>query len=61
MGMHRDGARWNLPEEVIDDRRRVFWEAHAADIFQVSHGLTEHFIERRQTVSHVHLPSTHTI
>ncbi|KFZ02024.1 hypothetical protein V500_00474 [Pseudogymnoascus sp. VKM F-4518 (FW-2643)] len=34
MGMHRDGARWNLPREVVEERRKVFWEINAADTFQ---------------------------
>ncbi|WRT69339.1 uncharacterized protein IL334_006323 [Kwoniella shivajii] len=36
MGMHRDGARWNLPAEVVEERRRVFWECNTADIFQAN-------------------------
>lgn len=35
MGLHRDGARWNLPLEVVEERRKVFWECNAADVFQV--------------------------
>ncbi|KAH7070681.1 hypothetical protein BKA63DRAFT_545166 [Paraphoma chrysanthemicola] len=34
MGMHRDGSRWNLPQDVVEERRKVFWECNAADIFQ---------------------------
>jgi hypothetical protein len=34
MGMHRDGTRWNLPEDLIEERRKVFWEVQAADVFQ---------------------------
>ncbi|KAI0891439.1 hypothetical protein F4806DRAFT_302651 [Annulohypoxylon nitens] len=34
MGMHRDGDRWNLPQDVTEERRKVFWECHCADIFQ---------------------------
>ncbi|PVH82125.1 hypothetical protein DL98DRAFT_653478 [Cadophora sp. DSE1049] len=34
MGMHRDGTRWNLPEDVVEERRKVFWECNAADVFQ---------------------------
>ncbi|KAJ9144638.1 Transcription factor [Pleurostoma richardsiae] len=34
MGMHRDGDRWNLPRDVAEERRKVFWECNAADIFQ---------------------------
>ncbi|WVF69451.1 hypothetical protein IAT40_004228 [Kwoniella sp. CBS 6097] len=34
MGMHRDGARWNLPEDVVEERRKVFWECRTADTFQ---------------------------
>ncbi|WWD21848.1 hypothetical protein CI109_106336 [Kwoniella shandongensis] len=36
MGLHRDGARWNLPEEVVEERRRVFWEAHTIEVFQAN-------------------------
>jgi hypothetical protein len=25
MGLHRDGAQWNLPADVVDDRRLVNW------------------------------------
>ncbi|OAL44454.1 hypothetical protein IQ07DRAFT_521681 [Pyrenochaeta sp. DS3sAY3a] len=34
MGMHRDGTRWNLPQDVVEERRKVFWEVNSADIFQ---------------------------
>ncbi|KAL4970486.1 fungal specific transcription factor domain-containing protein [Aspergillus stella-maris] len=34
MGMHRDGACWNLPQDVVEERRKVFWECNAADNFQ---------------------------
>nr|XP_018263450.1 uncharacterized protein I303_03319 [Kwoniella dejecticola CBS 10117]OBR85608.1 hypothetical protein I303_03319 [Kwoniella dejecticola CBS 10117] len=34
MGMHRDGERWNLPHDVVEERRKVFWECNAADTFQ---------------------------
>ncbi|KAL4939489.1 hypothetical protein BDV06DRAFT_198793 [Aspergillus oleicola] len=34
MGMHRDGACWNLPQDVVEERRKVFWECNAADTFQ---------------------------
>ncbi|RSL96732.1 hypothetical protein CDV31_013336 [Fusarium ambrosium] len=34
MGMHRDGNRWNLPKDVVEERRKVFWECNSADIFQ---------------------------
>ncbi|KAF2153605.1 hypothetical protein K461DRAFT_278410 [Myriangium duriaei CBS 260.36] len=34
MGMHRDGARWNLRQDVVEERRKVFWECNAGDIFQ---------------------------
>ncbi|KAK9350906.1 hypothetical protein V1523DRAFT_418316 [Lipomyces doorenjongii] len=34
MGMHRDGARWNLPQDVVEERRKVFWECNSADTFQ---------------------------
>lgn len=36
MGLHRDGERWHLPSDMLDERRRVFWECHAADIFQAN-------------------------
>ncbi|VUC36500.1 unnamed protein product [Clonostachys rosea] len=34
MGMHRDGDRWNLPHDIAEERRKVFWECNAADVFQ---------------------------
>ncbi|AFR95359.2 hypothetical protein C343_03455 [Cryptococcus neoformans C23] len=36
MGLHRDGARWNLEPDLVEQRRRVFWECHSADIFQAN-------------------------
>lgn len=36
MGLHRDGERWHLAADMLEDRRRVFWECHAADIFQAN-------------------------
>lgn len=36
MGLHRDPSRWNLEPHVVEERRRVFWECHAADIFQAN-------------------------
>jgi hypothetical protein len=35
-GLHRDGTRWGLPDVQVEERRRVFWEAHTTDVFQVS-------------------------
>lgn len=34
MGLHIDGERWNLPDQVIQDRRHVFWECQTIDVFQ---------------------------
>ncbi|OCF39133.1 hypothetical protein I317_07074 [Kwoniella heveanensis CBS 569] len=36
MGLHRDGARWNLPEKVVEERRQVFWAAYAIEILQAN-------------------------
>jgi hypothetical protein len=36
MGLHRDGARWNLPVDVVEERRHVFWECHTIDVFQAN-------------------------
>nr|XP_019009006.1 uncharacterized protein I206_06694 [Kwoniella pini CBS 10737]OCF47787.1 hypothetical protein I206_06694 [Kwoniella pini CBS 10737] len=36
MGLHRDGEKWNLPSDVIEERRRIFWESHSAEIFQAN-------------------------
>ncbi|WVF70366.1 hypothetical protein IAT40_005156 [Kwoniella sp. CBS 6097] len=36
MGLHRDGARWNLPEDVVEERRQVFWAAYAIEILQAN-------------------------
>ncbi|WVQ84767.1 hypothetical protein IAT38_006924 [Cryptococcus sp. DSM 104549] len=32
MGLHRDGSKWNLPEEECERRRRVFWESHVVEV-----------------------------
>ena len=40
MGLHRDGGKWNLPDEVVEDRRRVFWECRSAEVFQVRSSYT---------------------
>lgn len=34
IGLHRDGANWQLRPEEVEERRRVFWEIHAYDIQQ---------------------------
>ncbi|CAG7847734.1 SubName: Full=Uncharacterized protein {ECO:0000313/EMBL:CCA67892.1} [Serendipita indica DSM 11827] len=34
IGLHRDGKNWNLSEEESLDRRRVFWELQALDVWQ---------------------------
>lgn len=32
MGLHRDGKRWALPDELIEERRVVFWECYFSDL-----------------------------
>ncbi|KAM0746216.1 hypothetical protein T439DRAFT_140567 [Meredithblackwellia eburnea MCA 4105] len=32
MGLHRDGERWHLPPEAVEERRRLFWECHSTDV-----------------------------
>jgi hypothetical protein len=34
MGLHRDPGTWNLPQEMRERRRRIFWELHAFDVFR---------------------------
>ncbi|CCM02638.1 uncharacterized protein FIBRA_04742 [Fibroporia radiculosa] len=34
IGLHRDCARWNLPEDVVNRRRAAFWNIFAADAWQ---------------------------
>jgi hypothetical protein len=36
MGIHRDGACWNLPRDAREERRRLFWETYSEDIFQAN-------------------------
>ncbi|KLT43595.1 hypothetical protein CC85DRAFT_301200 [Cutaneotrichosporon oleaginosum] len=36
MGLHIDGRRWNLPPDVAEERRHVFWECHTIDVFQAN-------------------------
>ncbi|KAJ7065067.1 fungal-specific transcription factor domain-containing protein [Mycena amicta] len=33
-GCHRDGSRWGLPQQDLEERRRVFWETHMYDRIQ---------------------------
>lgn len=32
MGLHRDGKRWALSDEMIEERRLVFWECYFSDL-----------------------------
>ncbi|WRT66045.1 uncharacterized protein IL334_002997 [Kwoniella shivajii] len=34
MGLHRDGLKWGLPADIVEERRRVFWEIHTEETFQ---------------------------
>ncbi|WVQ66830.1 uncharacterized protein L199_005021 [Kwoniella botswanensis] len=34
MGLHRDGLKWGLPEDIIEERRRLFWDIHTEETFQ---------------------------
>lgn len=36
MGVHRDGMRWNLSPEDVEERRLLFWNMNAADVFQAN-------------------------
>lgn len=45
MGMHRDGDCWNLPQDVVEERRKVFWECNCADIFQ-AHCFSRPYVSR---------------
>ncbi len=36
MGLHRDGQKWNLLPDAVEERRRVFWECHSAEVFQAN-------------------------
>lgn len=36
MGLHRDGTRWNLAPDIVEERRRVFWECQTADVLQAN-------------------------
>ncbi|OCF42823.1 hypothetical protein I317_03300 [Kwoniella heveanensis CBS 569] len=47
MGLHRDGARWELPSEIVEDRRRLFWEAYCIDVFQANCFSRPSAIQRR--------------
>lgn len=53
MGMHRDGTRWNLPQEVVEERRKVFWECNAADTFQ-AHCFSRPYIYSIRALSKAH-------
>ncbi|WVQ69660.1 uncharacterized protein L199_007880 [Kwoniella botswanensis] len=47
MGLHRDGERWNLPPDIVEDRRRLFWEAYCIDVFQANCFSRPSAIQRR--------------
>ncbi|WWC65494.1 uncharacterized protein I303_108112 [Kwoniella dejecticola CBS 10117] len=34
MGLHRDGERWKLSPQIVNERRRMFWETHSVEVFQ---------------------------
>lgn len=34
MGLHRDPGTWNLPQQMRERRRRIFWELHSFDVFR---------------------------
>ncbi|KAK8870138.1 hypothetical protein IAR55_000708 [Kwoniella newhampshirensis] len=34
MGLHRDGEKWGLPSELVEERRQVFWQTFSAEVFQ---------------------------
>ncbi|WVR05539.1 hypothetical protein IAU60_002557 [Kwoniella sp. DSM 27419] len=70
MGLHRDGERWNLPHNVVEERRRLFWECHSAEIFQANcfsrpYTIPTEFIDTRypsDPVSHpLNMLSYHTM
>jgi hypothetical protein len=57
MGLHRDGQRWNLTPELVEERRRIFWETHSAEIFQANCfsrpcSIPAEFIDTRYPVKH---------
>lgn len=54
MGMHRDGDCWNLPHDVVEERRKVFWECNSADIFQA------HCFSRPYVSSFLHVKVSET-
>lgn len=34
LGLHREGRAWNLPQDELEERRRLFWELYASDCFR---------------------------
>lgn len=36
MGLHRDGFRWGLPPDVIQERRLVYWQCQSTDVMQAN-------------------------
>lgn len=36
MGLHRDGHRWGLDEQVVQGRRAIYWQCQSTDIMQAN-------------------------
>jgi hypothetical protein len=36
MGLHRDGYRWGLSPEVVQERRLVYWQCQSTDVMQAN-------------------------
>ncbi|WWC87429.1 uncharacterized protein L201_002318 [Kwoniella dendrophila CBS 6074] len=64
-------AKWNLPLDVVEERRRIFWESHSAEIFQANcfsrpYAIPAEFIdtkfpsEKLSIGANAGLPSYHT-
>ncbi|WVW79040.1 hypothetical protein I302_101003 [Kwoniella bestiolae CBS 10118] len=64
-------AKWNLPSGTVEERRRIFWESHSAEIFQANcfsrpYAIPAEFIdtkfpsEKPSVGAHMLQPSYHT-
>ena len=36
MGLHRDGFRWGLSPQVMQERRLVYWQCQSTDVMQAN-------------------------
>jgi hypothetical protein len=36
MGLHRDGFRWGLHPDIVQERRQIYWQCQSTDVMQAN-------------------------